>query len=194
MEARDFSRVRLHDETTYLTMTIPNREVAYVYKNQISQWFDKAIKGLDYTPLYDAIKAKDTNAIEEFLKGLLSKSISYFDGSESFYHGFFLSLLYGMPYYAPKSNRESGSGRTDIILYPDRPEDQDPAYIFELKQRKKFSEMKDGLKEALDQIIEQKYEEGVIDDGYIGAVSYGICFCKKTCIVGLLQRQDWALH
>ena len=58
--------------------------------------------------------------------------------------------------------------------------------IFEVKVRKKFNEMQDGLEEAYRQIRDKKYEEGIIDDGYIGSVSYGICFCKKACIVGRL--------
>ncbi len=177
---------RFADSTTFLTMKIPNREIAYIYKNQLRQWFDKKIKGLDYSPLYDAISSGKPEGIEDFVNSLLAKSISYFDNDESFYHGFFLSLLYGMPDYSVRSNREEGNGRTDIVLYPDNP--KDPAYIFELKQRKKFSEMEEGLKEALDQIVLQKYEDGIIDDGYVGSVSYGICFCKKRCIVGLLSK------
>ena len=85
-----------------------------------------------------------------------------------------------MPDYSVKSNREVGDGRPDVILYPNNPDD--PAYIFELKVRKKFSEMSEGLDEAITQIIDKKYEEGILDEGYIGAVSYGICFCKKTCV------------
>ena len=27
-----------------------------------------------------------------------------------------------------------------------------------------------------------------LEDGYAGVVSYGICFCKKSCIVGLYQE------
>ena len=68
------------------------------------------------------------------------------------------------------------------MLYPNKP--KDPAIIFELKVRKKFNEMQDGLGEAYKQIRDCKYEEGVLEDGYVGAVSYGICFCKKSCIVG----------
>ena len=113
---------------------------------------------------------------------LLWKSISTFDSSESFYQGFFLSLLYEMPNYSARSNREEGIGRPDIVLYPQRP--TDPAYIFELKARKKFSEMQGGLDEAFAQIEDRKYEDGILDEGYIGSVSFGICFCKKTCIVG----------
>ena len=104
-----------------------------------------------------------------------------FDSVESFYHGFFLSLLYGVLGYEVRSNREEGDGRTDIVLYPQQPKDK--AIIFELKNRKKFIEMQDGIDEAFRQLREKRYEEGILDDGYIGSVSYGVCFCKKTCII-----------
>ena len=100
----------------------------------------------------------------------------------SFAEGF----LYGTPDYQPQSNREEGDGRPDIVLYPENP--KDPAIIFELKVRKKFNEMEDGLNEAYDQIKTKKYEEGVLEDGYMGVKSYGICFCKKSCIVGKLLK------
>ena len=113
------------------------------------------------------------------------EEFSIFDNDESFYHGVFLSLLYGTPDYQPRSNREEGDGRPDIVLYPENP--TDPAIIFEIKTRKKFNEMQAGLQEAYDQIKDKKYEEGVLEDGYMGAKSYGICFCKKSCIVGALK-------
>ena len=111
-------------------------------------------------------------------------AISTFDSSESFYHGFFLSLLYEMTDYVPRSNREEGIGRPDIVLYPENPED--PAYIFEIKTRKKFNEMRDGVQEALRQIKDQQYEEGILEDGYAGVISFGVCFCKKSCILELM--------
>lgn len=55
--------------------------------------------------------------------------------------------------------------------------------FFELKERKKFAEMRDGIEEALRQIREKGYVEGILNDGYIGCRAYGICFCRKTCIV-----------
>ena len=124
--------------------------------------------------------AGDTEGMSDYVSDLLEKSISTFDSSESFYHGFFLSLLYGVPGYSVRSNREEGIGRPDIVLYPNRP--KNPAIIFEVKIRKKFNEMQDGIEEAFRQIKDQKYEEGILDDGYIGSISYGICFCKKACI------------
>ncbi len=175
---------RAEGDDVFLTMRIPNREIRSIYRNQISTWFDRQIKDSDKGVLNKAVLEGDTDGIAEYVSGLLAKSISVFDSGESFYHGFFLSLLYGVPGYAPRSNREEGDGRPDIVLYPDRP--RDPAIIFEVKVRKKFSEMEDGLQEAYDQIKDRKYEEGVLDDGYLGVKSYGICFCKKSCIVGAL--------
>ena len=165
----------------YLTMKIPNREIAYIYENQIREWFDRIIKDADHEALYRAVLSEDTDGMEAYMNGLLAKTISTFDSDEGFYHGFFLSLLYGVPHYTPQSNREEGIGRPDITLYPDRP--KDPVIIFEVKTRKKFSEMQDGLEEAFRQIRDKKYREGVVSDGYIGAVSYGICFCKKNCVI-----------
>ena len=59
-----------------------------------------------------------------------------------------------MPEYQVRSNREAGDGRPDITLYPINP--KDPAYIFELKIRKKFNEMQGGLQEAYDQIHDKR--------------------------------------
>ncbi|MBQ9157284.1 MAG: AAA family ATPase [Eubacterium sp.] len=168
----------------YMTMRIPNREIRSIYSNQISLWFDKLVKGSDRKTLHQAVLDGDTDQMEDYINGLLEKSISTFDSDEAFYHGFFLPLLYGVPGYSARSNREEGDGRPDIVLYPNRP--RDPAILFEVKVRKRFNQMQDGLEEAFAQIRDKRYEEGILDDGYIGSVSYGICFCKKSCIIGRL--------
>ena len=175
---------RTDGEKIFLTMRIPNIEIRSIYRNQIGTWFNKQVKETNKGELNKAVLEGNTDGIADYVSDLLEKSISVFDSSESFYHGFFLSLLYEVPNYEPRSNREEGEGRPDIVLYPNRP--RDPAIIFEIKVRKKFSEMEDGLQEAYDQITDRKYEEGVLDDGYLGVKSYGICFCKKSCIVGML--------
>ena len=169
----------------YLTMCIPNREVRWIYTNQINDWFDRIVKSTDRTELYNAIRNKDADSIADIMQELIKKSISTFDSSESFYHGYMLSLLLGMPDYAARSNREAGDGRPDIILYPEGR--KDPAYIFEIKVRKKFNEMDDGLQEAFDQIRDKRYEDGILEEGYAGVISFGICFCKKSCIAGLFR-------
>ena len=171
-----------NEEKIYITMKIPNIEIRSIYTNQISNWFDRQVKETDRGVLNKAVLDGDTEEIENFVSELLARTISVFDSDEAFYHGFFLSLLYSVPHYSPRSNREEGDGRPDIVLYPDRP--KDPAIIFEVKTRKKFNEMEAGLQEAFDQIRDKRYEDGILEDGYMGVKAYGICFCKKSCIVG----------
>mgnify|MGYP001027172026 FL=1 len=43
----------------YIQMTIPNEEIAYIYENHISLWFEKKIKGADLSPLMIALEQKD---------------------------------------------------------------------------------------------------------------------------------------
>ena len=141
----------------------------------------KRVKEADRSVLHRVVLAGDTEGMADYISNLLAKTISTFDSAESFYHGFFLSLLYGVPGYEVQSNREEGIGRPDIVLYPIRPKDK--AILFEVKIRKKFNEMQDGIEEAFRQIRDQKYAEGILEDGYIGSIAYGICFCKKSCII-----------
>lgn len=175
---------RQENTVVYLTMKIPNKEILYIYENQVREWFNTELKKEDRSILHKAVLKRDTNAMSRILTGFLKKSISTFDSQESFYHGFLLSMLIGINDYSARSNREEGTGRPDIVLYPGWP--ADPAYIFEIKIRKKYNQMQDGLKEAFDQITEQKYEEGILDDGYAGVISFGVCFCKKSCIIAEL--------
>ena len=100
-----------------------------IYRNRITDWFDMEIKKkADFSILHKAVLAGDSEAISEFVNGILEQCISYFDSDESFYHGIFLSMLYGTPGYSVRSNREEGNGRTDIVLYPNRP--KVPAILF----------------------------------------------------------------
>lgn len=172
---------RFEGRDIFVTMKIPNEEILSIYENQISTWFEKRVKEADRSIFHRAVLEQDTDGMADYVSDLLEKTISTFDSAESFYHGFFLSLLHGVPGYVAQSNREEGTGRPDIVLYPNRP--KDPAILFELKVRKKFNEVQDGIEEAFRQIRDQKYAEGILDDGYIGSVAYGVCFCKKTCII-----------
>jgi len=172
---------RFEGDEIYMTMRIPNAEIRSIYRNQISTWFEKRVKEADRSVLHRAVLEGDTEGMADYISDLLEKTISTFDSAESFYHGFLLSLLSGVPRYAARYNREEGAGRPDIVLYPNRP--KDAAILFEIKIRKKFNEMQDGIEEAFRQIRERKYAEGILDDGYIGSIAYGVCFCKKSCIV-----------
>ena len=165
----------------YLLMTIPNEEIMYIYENNIQEWFNNRIKTSDFSGLYNAIISGDTKAFEDYLREQLHGSISFMDSAENFYHGFLLGLLGGLHGYEKLSNRESGEGRYDIVLKPY--DERHPAIILELKRVQRFTEMEGMCQEALQQIEDKHYDAGLLDEGYMVIKKYGICFCKKSCMV-----------
>ena len=174
---------RFENDTIYLALKIPDREIRYIYSNTITEWFNARIKVTDFSGLYNAVINGNTSVFEDFLKKHLRESISYMDSAENFYHGFLLGLLSGMEDYEKLSNRESGNGRYDIVLKPY--DEKQPAIILELKCVQKFNEMGDMCDRALKQIDDNHYDEGLLDEGYMFIKKYGICFCKKSCMVKL---------
>ncbi len=165
----------------YLLMTIPNEEIMYIYENNIQEWFNNRIKTSDFSGLYNSIISGDTKAFEDYLREQLHGSISFMDSAENFYHGFLLGLLGGLQGYEKLSNRESGEGRYDIVLKPY--DERQPAIILELKRVQRFTEMEGMCQEALQQIEDKHYDVGLLDEGYMVIKKYGICFCKKSCMV-----------
>ena len=172
---------RVEDRRIYLTMSIPNDEVLTIYEDTIREWFDRQTKAIDFQPFYRAVLDGKTEEMEDFLSSLLEKSISYYDNREAFYHGVMVGLFGGLSGYAMKSNREYGNGRPDLVLSPYNP--RKPVIIFEFKSCKKYNQMAEGCKAALDQIEEKDYAAPFLDKGYIKSMKYGICFCEKTCMV-----------
>ncbi len=168
-------------DTIYLTLTIPNAEIRYIYRNAICEWFDDRKKTYDYTPFYEGMRTGDCEAIENFINGQLQESISYHDSAESFYHGYLLGILGGIGGYRIYSNREHGNGRPDILLEPNNP--RMPAMIIEIKRAQKFGQMEALCDDALAQIEERRYAFPLLDEGYQKIYKYGFCFCKKSCMV-----------
>ena len=173
---------RQEEEEQILCMSIPNMEVSYIYKHTISTWFERKQKGFDLKPLYEAIEQRDTENMEEEISGFLSKTISYYDYGESYYHGFLAGLFGGNGNYRVLSNRETGLGRADLVLKTPRIR-KGRAIVFELKAVKSLQELEKGCEAALKQIKEKKYQEELRQEGYENILAYGICFYRKECLV-----------
>ncbi|MGL5085687.1 MAG: AAA family ATPase, partial [Clostridium sp.] len=102
-------------------LSIPNEEIKIIYKENILKWFDAGVKSRDLTKMYNAMLTGQTEDFENELVEILTESISFYDAYENFYHGFMVGTLINMKRYIIKSNRESGKGRSDIIIrYPNR--------------------------------------------------------------------------
>lgn len=160
-------------------LRIPNTEVKEIFINTINRWMESATGRVwDASNLINAIWKKDVDVMSKEITGILRKTISYFDYSESFYHAFLAGILSGAGQVV-KTNPETGEGRSDIVL-----EDSDNSriVIFELKRTKKKEEMRASCEQALKQIEEVGYMNEFIDD-YDEIICYGISFYKKTCLV-----------
>ena len=169
------------DDIRYLTLKIPNREVKYIFRKKIMDWFGQKMKERDLTGLHTAFVNKDTARLEEELTGILYETISSFDESENYYHGLLAGLLSGMKGYRTVSNRETGKGRCDLFVKPLSRRKE--AFIVEFKVTKKIKEIEQKAEDALSQIEEKHYALELESDGYDGYSSYGIAFCGKDCCV-----------
>lgn len=172
---------RLKGSEIYLELSIPNTEIQSVYQRSIVTWFDQRIKRIDRSALIKALEEGDCETAEDFLSQQLMDSISYFDYAEQYYHGFMTGLLSGAGNYSVSSNRESGTGRPDLILTERK--FMGKAMVLELKIAEKFTDMEAKCEEALAQMETQQYAQPLIDDGYRPILRYVICFFKKGCIV-----------
>jgi hypothetical protein len=179
--------------TLMLDLEIPNRELQYVFEYKIREWFKESLLSQnDLSSLQSAVLNGDTAVFQKELSALLMKSISFYDNQESFYHGFLTGVLSGITGYIVKSNRETGNGRSDVVMYYANIDGK--AIIFELKAAKKAQEMPALCDEALRQIEEKQYEQEWLDEGYTDILKYGIAFYKKNCMVKMAGQQDSALQ
>lgn len=160
---------------------IPNEEVRLIFRNKIRTWFADKVKAKDRTGLFQALLTHDVQTLEEEIAELLMETISFNDAYESFYHGFLAGILAGMKGYVVKSNREGGSGRSDLYIRPVTRKKE--AFVLELKVAKRFQDLETKAQEALNQIKERQYVRELHDDGYARVCSYGIAFFGKDCLV-----------
>ncbi len=175
------------DEEGISSLAIPNREIRWIYVQQIRKWFkDESRKDTrKLENLRRAFEGNDTAAIEKEFASYLRKTISIRDTSvkkemkENFYHGVLLGLFGNMDGWKVKSNAESGDGYSDISV---EVEDQEIGIVIELKYAE-HAAFDIACKEALEQIHDRNYAEALIDDGMKTIYRYGIACYKKRCKV-----------
>lgn len=183
----------LQADGSYLCeVSIPNKEIAVVYKSEILSHLLQigAITRTTANKMAESLYANDYRKLQKAIAEYMDKSISFYDaGAEGFYHGLILGLIALMDnQYRIKSNRESGDGRYDIGLIPR--EDRYPGIIMELKWKKDLGEEElDGLaKAALAQINVMRYDAEMKEDGINEILKLGIAFSgKRVCVKSTLS-------
>lgn len=174
----------LQADGSYLCeVSIPNREIAAVYKSEILSYLLHvgAITRTTTNKIAESLYANDYKKLQSAIAEYMDKSISFYDGgAEGFYHGLMLGLVALTDnQYKIKFNRESGDGRYDICLIPR--ENRYPGIILELKWEKDLSEEAlDGFADkALVQIEDLRYDTEMKEDGISNILKFGIAFSGK---------------
>ena len=183
-------QVNMEEECYQLTLT--NYEVKRMFRNMIRGWFKK--DSSNYNDFIQALLLDDVDAMNEYMNRVTRSVFSSFDTGkrpssaepERFYHGFVLGLMMELQdRYIITSNRESGFGRYDVILYPRKDDD---AIIMEFKvfNKRREKNLEDTLASALRQIEEKQYAQTLIDRGIASERirKYGFAFEGKEVLIG----------
>lgn len=171
------------DGSYFCEVSIPNREIAAVYKREILSHLLQigAITRTTANKIAESLYIGDFAKLQKAIAEYTDKSISFYDGgSEAFYHGLILGLIALMDnQYKIKSNRESGDGRYDICLFPKT--SKYPGIIIEFKWGSNLdSETLDKLAEdALNQIDTKRYDSEMTEIGVTNILKLGIAFSGK---------------
>ena len=163
------------DEDVY-SLRLPNKEIRKFFKNE---FIDITFGASEFRKTMETLKNNKIEEFEKNLQNILLKSTSYMDGkNENFYHGLFLGMSFYLDNkYLVKSNREAGFGRYDVLIEPINKKER--AFILEFKVTDSEKNLEKFSKEALEQIINKKYNIELIKKGIKDITYIGIAFYKK---------------
>ena len=174
------------EDADIFRLWIPNGEIRKLFYELVEDWFREVTRS-DMSRINRfcaAFPAGDTDTIQDMLNDYLWDSISVRDTAvrrnmkENFYHGMLLGLLRSQDSWLVKSNAETGEGYSDIsIQTPER-----TGIVIELKYADD-GKLETACAEALEQIEEKKYAEGLKRRGMKKIIKYGIAFYEKECMV-----------
>lgn len=162
------------------SIRIPNEEVHYFFERDFIRNFLGSVDNFDRTLSY--LLEGDFDNFTYELENIMLNSVSCFDfnsnSKESHYHVFILGMLLGLRrrYYI-HSNREGGRGRYDLVVEP--MDKRKNGLVIEFKVAKEKEDLEKASEEALAQIEEKRYYEGLRDRGVEKIILVGISFYQR---------------
>lgn len=175
------------DENGMTELVIPNREIRWIFTEQINEWFHEEVEkdSRKLESFCGAFEENNVSAIEEGFTAYLQRTICIRDTNtkknmkENFYHGILLGLFVYMDDWLVMSNAESGEGYSDIAI---EVESKEIGIVIELKYAEDV-DFDAGCRKAMQQIKDRNYEEVLVKDGMKTIYRYGIACYKKRCKV-----------
>lgn len=159
-------------------LRLPNKEIQSFFRKIFIEKFIG-----NYDKFLHIIRNLKDGKIEEFAEGLeeeILSSLSYFDTDrdEKYYKIFLIGIFIILSNdYIRLSERETGTGRADLILEPKNKEN--PAYISEFKVAEDKKELENYAVEGFYQIKEKKYDVELKNRGINEIIYVGLAFYRK---------------
>ncbi|MBQ7486240.1 MAG: PD-(D/E)XK nuclease domain-containing protein, partial [Clostridia bacterium] len=184
-------------ETGYLTKTnlkdtqpmrlrIPNRSIQVAFQQEGWNFFRDKVDNVFVEDLVNALWAGEVERAEKVLNQILEATLSFYHVYHEYSYHLILAGLFTGIGYRIQSERETGYGRSDlIILQPS----ENSCMILELKHVKKEEDMADALKEGSSQIIRQKYGSAMRYEGYTTRLQYVMSFSSKRVIIAKVEEE-----
>lgn len=169
------------DDGDTVALKIPNKENVSIFEDAVVRHFNESVNDEIVKDLINSLWECNDARATEIISKLLWETISYNDYHEDFYHAFLAGIFVGRG-YGVESNKEKGLGRLDILL---KDKTNRRAIIIEAKIAKQESDLEKECNKAIEQIITEKYAEGVI--GYEQVLCYGVAFYQKKALLKRLE-------
>jgi hypothetical protein len=169
------------------TVAIPNQEIHYLYIDQLSSLFNSSnFSPESYGRMLKSLVEGDASIFSQYLQQYLQTSMSYFDAGrqepERFYHGFVLGILVALQEtHEVKSNRESGYGRYDIMIFPKDRTKLGIIMEFKIAESGTDHDLDQAIQQAFSQIQSKNYESELKSAGIAKILTIAAVFYKKNC-------------
>jgi len=182
---------------TKADLRIPNNEVLTLYKQDIvKNWFTPPYNPKEITKITNNLLTGDISVFGQEFQEYCLDAVSYYDvagdAPEQHYHNIVLGILFCLKGICHiKSNRESGLGRYDIMLYPKDRSHLHRGVVFEFKKvnTEKKQTFEWAIADAMSQIEDNKYNQELQSLGFKDIVNIIMVFAGKDVRVEVVRSE-----
>ncbi len=183
-----FEKLYMKNNREHFSLIIPNEEVLFYHQQIITQWLEETLDFSIYQNMLKELIKGDIKEFKRIFERVVQQSLSYHDVSgkepEKFYHMFVLGMLVCLQEsHEVKSNRESGTGRYDVMIIPKDTTKIGIIIEFKVAYNETDQALQEATKEALTQIQEKNYKAELEARGITEIINLAIVFAGKRVLV-----------
>ncbi len=183
-----FKKRELKGIRHYLSFIIPNKEIEYFFQTTVMQWIQETLNLSTYQNMLGDLTSGNIKEFKKIFERTVQHCLSYHDvlgkESEKFYHMFVLGMLVSLQEtHEVKSNRESGSGRYDVMIIPKDTTKIGIIIEFKIADNETDQAFQEAIDEAHAQIKDKNYQAELVSRGITKIMNLAIAFSGKRVLV-----------